>query len=128
MRLAWLLALTTAFAATMTQAQTLHSSQAQAGGFAILVVSRERLQVNTQCEIGVYLHDQLAGRLFQGQSISFNLPPGEIAVRLQPVGSGECKSGVDLRDSQRLQLRAGDIQRYNIAVSNGGLHLLHANR
>lgn len=123
-----LLTLLASLTPVMSQAQTLHAPAAMAGGYAILVVSRERLQVNSQCEIGIYLHDQLAGRLFQGQSISFNLPPGEVAVRLQPVGTGECKQGIDLRDSQRLQLRAGDIQRYDIAVSNSGLHLLQANR
>ena len=44
--------------------------------YGVLIISRERLEVATSCEIGVYIHDQLAARLFQEQSTSFNLPPG----------------------------------------------------
>ena len=39
--------------------------------YAVLIISRERLEVPTNCEIGLYLNDQLAGRLFQcGSSTS----------------------------------------------------------
>ena len=43
--------------------------------YAVLIISRERLEVPTHCEIGLYIQDQLAGRLFQEQATSFNLPP-----------------------------------------------------
>lgn len=43
--------------------------------YAVLIISRERLEVPTYCEIGLYIQDQLAGRLFQEQATSFNLPP-----------------------------------------------------
>ncbi|MGY2436705.1 GNAT family N-acetyltransferase, partial [Escherichia coli] len=33
--------------------------------YAVLIISRERLEVPTNCEIGLYVNDQLAGRLFQ---------------------------------------------------------------
>ncbi len=44
--------------------------------YAVLIISRERLEVSTSCEIGVYIQDQLSARLLQEQSTSFNLPPG----------------------------------------------------
>ena len=33
--------------------------------YSVLIISRERLEVATSCEIGIYLNDQLSGRLFQ---------------------------------------------------------------
>lgn len=46
--------------------------------YAVLIISRERLEVPTNCEIGLYIQDQLAGRLFQEQATSFNLPAGNV--------------------------------------------------
>ena len=43
--------------------------------YGVLIISRERLEVPTNCEVGVYIDDQLAGRLFQEQALAFNLPP-----------------------------------------------------
>ena len=56
--------------------------QANATGedYAVLIISRERLEVPTSCEIGVYIQDQLSARLLQEQSISFNLPPGTVSL------------------------------------------------
>lgn len=51
--------------------------------YAVLIISRERLEVPTNCEIGLYLNDQLAGRLFQEQATSFNLPAGNLSLRLK---------------------------------------------
>lgn len=31
--------------------------------YSVLIISRERLEVATTCEIGIYFHDQLVGRL-----------------------------------------------------------------
>ena len=31
--------------------------------YSVLIISRERLEVATNCEIGVYLNDQLSGRM-----------------------------------------------------------------
>ena len=49
--------------------------------YGVLIISRERLEVPTNCEIGIYIDDQLAGRLFQEQSLSFNLPAGNVVGR-----------------------------------------------
>ena len=46
--------------------------------YAVLIISRERLEVLTNCEIGLYIQDQLAGRLYQEQATSFNLPAGKL--------------------------------------------------
>ena len=51
--------------------------------YAVLIISRERLEVPTNCEIGLYIQDQLAGRLFQEQATSFNLPAGNVSLRLK---------------------------------------------
>ena len=65
--------------------------------YGVLIISRERLEVATSCEIGVYIQDQLSARLFQEQSASFNLPPGTVSLRLkllpgQVVGCSPVKS------------------------------------
>ena len=51
--------------------------------YAVLIISRERLEVLTNCEIGLYIQDQLAGRLYQEQATSFNLPAGNVSLRLK---------------------------------------------
>lgn len=48
--------------------------------YGVLIISRERLEVPTNCEVGVYIDDQLAGRLFQEQALAFNLPPASVDI------------------------------------------------
>ena len=55
--LAGLLALATA------QAQLVPQATSHANSYAVLIVSRERLEAATSCEIGLFLHDQLTARL-----------------------------------------------------------------
>ncbi|MBK5003253.1 hypothetical protein IAE37_005529 [Pseudomonas sp. S31] len=97
--------------------------------YGVLIISRERLEVATSCEIGIYLNDQLAGRLFQEQSTSFNLPPGSVDVRLRllPGQVPGCAPGVEDQRSTRLTLHAGQISKYRIAVSPAGFELKRAN-
>ncbi|MHA6197497.1 hypothetical protein ACX3YG_24390 [Pseudomonas wadenswilerensis] len=104
---------------------------ASAEGFstdAVLIVSRERLEVSTSCEIGIYLNDQLANRLFQEQSTSFNLPAGSVDVRLRllPGQAPGCEDGIRDQRSQRISLRAGEIAKYRVARSAEGLYLRKA--
>ena len=96
--------------------------------YAVLIISRERLEVATSCEIGVYIQDQLSARLFQEQSASFNLPPGTVSLRLkllpgQVVG---CSPGMLAPGSQEIKLQAGDIQKYRIAMTQEGMYLKRA--
>ncbi|TBU79861.1 hypothetical protein DNK06_12345 [Pseudomonas daroniae] len=107
-------------------AQVLPSHTTMGDGYAVLIVSRERLEVASPCEFGVYLQDQLAARLFQGQSVSFNLPPGEVSVRLGMIGTENCQAGITPLDSQRLSLQAGEIRRYRIGLSASGPYLTPA--
>lgn len=97
--------------------------------YSVLIISRERLEVATSCEIGVYLNDQLSGRLFQEQSTSFNLPPGPIEVRLRllPGQMPGCAPGIEDQRSTRLTLQAGQINKYRIAMGHNGLELRRAN-
>ncbi|MFQ6576368.1 hypothetical protein [Pseudomonas sp. UM16] len=105
--------------------------QANAAGpsdYSILIISRERLEVATSCEIGVYINDQLAGRVFQEQSNSFNLPAGEIDIRLRylPGQAPGCQPGIENQRSTRLKLQAGQINKYRVAVDQNGLTLIRA--
>ncbi|WP_263265046.1 hypothetical protein [Pseudomonas sp. RIT-PI-S] len=95
-------------------------------GYGVLIISRERLEVGTPCEIGLYMQDQLVGRLFPEQTVSYNLPPGPLVVRLQilPGNAVGCSPGiVGEQRSMTLTLHAGDIQKYRIATGPDGLYL-----
>ncbi|NIF17876.1 hypothetical protein [Pantoea sp. Cy-639] len=96
--------------------------------YSVLMISRERLEVATSCEIGIYLNDQLAARLFQEQSTSFNLPPGPVDVRMRllPGQMPGCAAGVEDQRSTRLNLKAGQISKYRIATGTRGLELRQA--
>lgn len=96
---------------------------AQGEGYAVLIVSRERLEVATTCEVALYLQDQLAARLHQGQSVSFNLPPGNVSLRLGLIGTGPCQDGIAQLNGQSMELYAGEVKRYRIAMSTAGLQL-----
>lgn len=93
--------------------------------YAVLIISRERLEVPTPCEVGVYLDDQLAGRLFQEQTLSFNLPPGTIGIRLKllPGQAPGCLPGMLVPPAQPFTFKAGDVRKYRIALGKDGLYL-----
>lgn len=96
--------------------------------YGVLIISRERLEVATSCEVGIYLNDQLAGRLFQEDSVSFNLPEGPVDIRLRllPGRAPGCDNGIENQRSQRLTLQNGQINKYRIASGHTGLYLKKA--
>lgn len=96
--------------------------------YSVLIISRERLEVATTCEIGIYLNDQLSGRVFQEDSVSFNLPAGPVDIRLRllPGQAPGCSNGIENQHSQRLTLQNGQISKYRIASSHTGLYLKKA--
>jgi hypothetical protein len=97
--------------------------------YSVLIISRERLEIATSCEIGVYIQDELAGRLFQEQSTSFNLAPGRVSIRLRllPGQALGCAPGIQKADNTTtLDLRAGQISKYRIAMGQNGLYLKQA--
>lgn len=91
--------------------------------YGVLIISRERLEIATACDIGVYLQDQLVSRLFQGQSAAYNLPPGEITVRLGIMGDTGCQPSFEQIRSDRVQIRAGAIHPYRVMLLESGLGL-----
>jgi hypothetical protein len=93
--------------------------------YGVLIISRERLEVATSCEIGVYIQDQLSARLFQEQSTSFNLPPGNVSLRLKllPGQAPGCNPGILAPGSQNITLRAGQILKFRIAMTQAGMYL-----
>lgn len=96
--------------------------------YGVLIISRERLEVPTTCEIGLYVNGQLAGRLFQEQSTSFNFPPGSIDMRLGllPGQVAGCQQGMLIPQTQNLTLKAGDVLKYRIAMGADGMYLKRA--
>ncbi|NWA84222.1 hypothetical protein [Pseudomonas sp. D2002] len=96
--------------------------------YAVLIISRERLEVPTNCEIGLYLNDQLAGRLFQEQATSFNLPAGNVSLRLKllPGQSPGCLPGLLAPPAQNMTLKAGDVRKVRIAQGPDGMYLKNA--
>ncbi|WP_282364731.1 hypothetical protein [Pseudomonas sp. PS01297] len=93
--------------------------------YGVLIISRERLEVPTSCEIGVYIDDQLAGRLFQEQALSFNLPAGNVGIRLKllPGQAPGCLPGMLVPPAQQFTLKAGDVRKYRIALGKDGMYL-----
>ncbi|MDB6445053.1 hypothetical protein SAMN03159507_03058 [Pseudomonas sp. NFACC32-1] len=104
--------------------------QASAAGedYGVLIISRERLEVPTSCEIGIYIDDQLTARLFQETSTSFNLPPGRFSLRLKllPGQVPGCSPGMLAPGSQDVTLKAGDILKFRIAANQQGMYLKQA--
>lgn len=94
--------------------------------YGVLMVSRERLEVSTPCEIGLYLQGNLSARLYQGQSITLNLPPGQVLVRLGQLGGQHCQPRFEQLRSQTLQINAGEVLKYRIAMDSLGLQLIPA--
>lgn len=101
------------------------SALAAGEDYGVLIISRERLEVATSCEIGLYIQDQLSGRLFQEQSVSFNLPPGKVSLRLKllPGQAPGCNPGLLAPGSQDISLRAGDVLKFRIAMGQSGMYL-----
>ncbi len=96
--------------------------------YSVLIISRERLEVATICEIGIYLNDQLSGRVFQEDSVSFNLPAGPVDIRLRLLRGQApgCDNGIENQRSQRLTLQNGQISKYRIVSGHTGLYLKKA--
>jgi hypothetical protein len=94
--------------------------------YGVLTVSRERLEVSTPCDIGLYLQGNLTARLYQGQSVTLNLPPGEVRVRLGQLGGGHCQPRFEQLRSQTLRINAGEVSKYRIAMDPIGLQLIPA--
>jgi hypothetical protein len=92
--------------------------------YSVLIISRERLELTTACDVGLYLEDQLAARLVQGQVVSFNLPPGPLSIRLSLLGPGPCKPGIEQHRQQSITLMAGEVRKYRLAQSTEGLYLV----
>lgn len=96
--------------------------------YSVLIISRERLEVSTSCEIGVYIGDQLSARLFQEQSTSFNLPAGPVDVRLRllPGQAPGCNNGIENQRSTRIDIKTGQVNKYRIVMDQNGLSLAKA--
>ncbi|HCG0868017.1 TPA: hypothetical protein NJF67_002617 [Pseudomonas aeruginosa] len=93
-------------------------------GYAVLNVSRERVESGTACDVGLYVHDELVGNLQPGASLALNLHPGAVDVRLAPNGPGDaCRNGMTILAGQTLTLRPGEIRNLRITLGAGGLYL-----
>ncbi len=93
--------------------------------YGVLIISRDRLEVATPCDIGIYLQNQLVTRLYQGQSASFNLPPGQLSIRMGMLGGTGCIPAFEQIRGEHIELKAGEIRKYRIALGGNGLYLVH---
>ncbi len=92
--------------------------------YAVLIITRDRLEVATPCDIGIYLQDQLVARLYQGQATSFNLPAGPLSIRMGMLGGTGCIPAFEQIRGEQLELKAGEVRKYRIARGNNGLYLI----
>jgi hypothetical protein len=93
--------------------------------YSVLIITRDRLEVATPCDIGVYLQNQLVTRLYQGQSASFNLPPGKLSIRMGMLGGTGCIPAFEQIRGEHIELKAGEIRKYRIALGGNGLYLVN---
>ncbi|MBB4865221.1 hypothetical protein HNP46_004101 [Pseudomonas nitritireducens] len=97
---------------------------AQPVSYAVLIVSRERVDTGTACDIDLFVQDQKVSRLQPEGEVALNLPPGEVSLRLQTANSGLCRSGIEPLRAQSVQLHAGEVRKFRIANSESGLYLM----
>ena len=57
--------------------------------YGVLTVSRERLEVSTPCEIGLYLQGNLTARLYQGQTTNFRTAGGGFAPVIELLDAAD---------------------------------------
>ncbi len=89
----------------------------------ILMITRNDAYSGSGCDIGLVIQGRLAGTLMAGQSASFNLPPGEIAVSLTSSGPGACAAPMASAVSQSILLAPGEIKQYRIIGTEAGYRL-----
>lgn len=97
---------------------------AQPVTYAVLIVSRKRLETGIACDIDLYVQDQKVSRLQPEGEIALNLPPGATSLRLQTASSGLCHGGLDPLRAQSVMLHAGEVRKFRIANNESGLYLL----
>ena len=99
-------------------------SSTPAINYAVLIITRDRLEVATPCDIGIYLQDQLVARLYQGQATSFNLPAGKLSIRMGMLGGIGCIPAFEQIRGEHIELKAGEVRKYRIVLGNNGLYLI----
>lgn len=92
--------------------------------YAVLIVSRERLDTGTACDIDLYVQDQKVSRLQPEGEVALNLPPGETSLRIETANSGLCHGGIEPLRAQSVMLHAGEVRKFRIANSESGLYLM----
>ena len=71
-----------------------------------------------------HLQDQLVARLYQGQATSFNLPAGKLSIRMGMLGGIGCIPAFEQIRGEHIELKAGEVRKYRIALGNNGLYLI----
>lgn len=97
--------------------------QSGTGQPGILMITRGDAYSGSGCDIGLVIQGRLAGTLMAGQSASFNLPPGEVAVSLTSSGPGACAAPMASSVSQSILLAPGEIKQYRIIGTEAGYRL-----
>jgi hypothetical protein len=108
--------------ASLACAQTINNPSA-GNSPSVVMITRGDTATTSACDVGVYLKNELAARLMAGQSVSFNLPPGETTVTLRSLGTGYCATPMASTKSQSLLLTPGEIKQYRVIQSEQGYFL-----
>ena len=58
--------------------------------------------------------------------MAFNLPPGDVQLRLGLIGPGTCTPGIIQLDNQPVSIQAGQVRKYRIALGDHGFRLVPA--
>ncbi|MES2817713.1 MAG: hypothetical protein V4812_01840 [Pseudomonadota bacterium] len=90
---------------------------------AHVAVSRPEDLAANACDIGLYVQDLWVATLTPGKQVTVEVPVGDIALSVAPVGSAYCTPpGLQVRN-QSAVLQAGETRRYEVATDEGGLFL-----
>jgi hypothetical protein len=76
--------------------------------YAVLIISRERLEVPTNCEIGVYIQDQLSARCSRSKALrSICRRAMSLRLKLLPGQAPGCHPGMLAPPAQNITLGPG---------------------
>jgi hypothetical protein len=114
---------TLALYASFAFAQIINNPGVAGSSPSVLMITRGDTATTSACDVGIYLKNELAARLMAGESVSFNLPPGETTVALRSLGAGYCSTPMASTKSQSLLLTPGEIKQYRVVQSEQGYYL-----
>lgn len=97
------------------------SLQTEPAGMARLIISRDRTAPNA-CDVELSLGAQLVAQLPVGESVTLQVPAGELTLGVALSRAGYCAE-IDLVSNQSILISAGETRRYQVMLSDEALFL-----